>query len=1052
MKRKLITMVILLGVAITGFAQGTAYWVKARTSGDWYNPDGVEYQFALTVNIDGTEATIGNWNNLVQGKLGNTPAEGCNQQLTGNYDEATHKLTIATPLEEEPFVFENHQNIGPYASDWGNAFYYVPFAGRFFTNEEGWDDYEGYEAATFTVSADKKTITADQAFGFAQTTWIDYNESYWLQSKDPWFVEFEMTEMADGANLQLDKQEVDFSDNYMTPGSEQTGGFTITNMGKDATQFTVTTEGDGLEITDNATGNIEGGSQVAVSFSFKPTVANANYQGKIIVADENNNKQELTVKAVVSQAEDYQQIVKKGQFSFSSGTGFPFVIDKTTFGKTVAVSSNEGDDTESKLIISFSVPEGEIAKLSWKGEQRAASPNRLFFTLLPNEDRIQYYTALINTNDINTEDPVDISGDYTLLSGDYTAELTFHTYTDNYAAGLSENRPLGFIYDLSLDSNPLEDNSAELKSETLDLGHYFYSTRPVTATGNIEILNKGNNNLKVISVEGNNEFSGEVSDAEAATLETLSVPVTFTGEGLGKHEADIKVNTTAGEFTVHATAILEQLPYDYQQIVSEGHFTFNTDYDNPFVVDGNTAYNSTSGKTPNGKMESWLEAEFDVIAGATATLSWTGHNSSAEKEWDWLGGETLKDGTIITIDGANMKDFAGESNASSSLFDESVLRFSEGHHVVRFLYQKMNATPTGSDRLTLSNLALHTEANLPDNAVINANSVDFSETTELRKSYATVVLQNLGQNPLRVTGIDGTDEFFGIVPEEEAATVETLPVTLVFYPMDVDEYEGTVTIHTTAGDFDVACHGLSTDLVTEEGEMPIYGEAEVLVTEGFETGYKDWMNVDADGDGMAFVPTNEYFFYDMITPYNFAYHDNVSAASYVSDDYGHSWQPDHYLLTPEITIPATGRTYLDFYAFSNYETTTQVIAGMGEDMSAYDVLSEETSDLFMWRPQRGMKWENKKLELTDLAGKTVRIGFHHGTTGVFYMIDDVLIWNDGSDYNGISNATADGNGTAESVEIFTLNGMKLERLQKGVNIVRKHYADGRVVTNKIVIE
>ena len=1045
-------MTFLLGLFITAFAQTTTYWVKAHTMGDWYNPDGIEHQFALTVSIDGTTANIGDWNNLMQGKLGNTPAENCSQQLTGTYDSATHKITISTPVEEEPFVLENHQHMGFYENDWGSQFYYIPFAGRFFKNEDGWDEYEGYEQLTFTVSDDMKTITADQDFGFAQCSWIEYNESYWLQNKDPWFVEFQMTEMPDGAILEVDKQEISFADKYMTPGSEQTADFVITNMGKDATQYAVTTIGDGLQVTNNANGTINGGSQTTVSFAFKPTQPNMQYEEKLIVTDSENNSKEVIVRAIVNEAEDYQQIVKKGNFTFTSGTDKPFVIDKTHFGKTVAVSSNCDAGSESKLIINFNVPEGEVANLSWSGEQCAASPDRMYFTLLPNDDRIQYYTGLINTTNINTTDPVDISGDYTLLSGNYSAELSFIISSDNYSEDIAEGRPLGFINDLSLDSKPLEDNSAELKTPSLDLGHYFYTNRPVTATANILILNNGKNNLKITAVEGNDEFSAEPTDNEAATLETLSLPVTFTGEGLGEHSADIKVTTTAGEFTVHALVTLEELPYDYQQIVTEGEFSFNTNYDYPFIVDGNTAYNSSTGVTPNGKLESWLDAEFDVKAGTTATLSWTAQNSSAEKEWDWFGGQTLKDGTIITIDGGNMKDFAGESDASSTTFEESVLRFSEGHHIVRFLYQKTNTTPTGNDRVTISSLALHTEANLPDNATINTNTANFELTTQLRKSYTTVELQNLGQNPLRVTGIDGTDEFMGIVPDQEVATIETLPVTLVFYPADVDEYEGTITIHTTAGDFDVACHGQSTELTSPAGDLPVVGQANVLVTEGFETGFADWSNIDADGDGMAFVPTNEYFFYDLGTKYNFAYHDNAAAASYVSDDNGNNWNPDHCLLTPEITIPENGHTYLDFYTFSNYETTTQIIAGNGDDMSEYEVLLEETSDFFMWRPQRGTKWENKKIELSQLAGKTLRIGFHHGGTGVFYMIDDVVIWNDGSAYNGISELSGNESANADYTEIFSLDGSKQQCLQRGINIVRKHYANGLIKTSKVVVE
>ena len=179
----------------------------------------------------------------------------------------------------------------------------------------------------------------------------------------------------------------------------------------------------------------------------------------------------------------------------------------------------------------------------------------------------------------------------------------------------------------------------------------------------------------------------------------LNVTLVFEATEAGEYTGNVVISTNAGDFTVECAGKAVKLETDYQPIVTEGDFSFCTDLDYPFIVEDDKAYSSTSYIDFNGKVISWLEAEFVVPEGKQATLSWTGLNSS-EDWFNFMGQLSFNDGTRIKIDGETIGEFCGEVDASSSDIEEQAsLTLLPGRHTLRFEYEKILTTPKGNEQV-----------------------------------------------------------------------------------------------------------------------------------------------------------------------------------------------------------------------------------------------------------------------------------------------------------------------------------------------------------------
>ena len=98
-------------------------------------------------------------------------------------------------------------------------------------------------------------------------------------------------------------------------------------------------------------------------------------------------------------------------------------------------------------------------------------------------------------------------------------------------------------------------------------------------------------------------------------------------------------------------------------------------------------------------------------------------------------------------------------------------------------------------------------------------------------------------------------------------------------------------------------------------------------------------------------------------------------------------------------------------------------------------------------------WQERTLDLAEYADQNVQIAFrHHDCDGQYVLkIDDIFVFDMEKWASlGVENI-GDSFGEAVSTEIYDLNGIRLNSLTEGVNIVRVTYSDGTVKTHKIIV-
>jgi bacillopeptidase F (M6 metalloprotease family) len=93
-------------------------------------------------------------------------------------------------------------------------------------------------------------------------------------------------------------------------------------------------------------------------------------------------------------------------------------------------------------------------------------------------------------------------------------------------------------------------------------------------------------------------------------------------------------------------------------------------------------------------------------------------------------------------------------------------------------------------------------------------------------------------------------------------------------------------------------------------------------------------------------------------------------------------------------------------------------------------------------------WVDQQVDLSAYAGQTIQLAWRHYESSEYFKFDDVLVYYKTAD--GIN--TLDNNSANGTSEIFNANGVKMQTLTKGINIVRTTAADGTVKTRKIVVK
>ena len=869
-------------------------------------------------------------------------------------------------------------------------------------------------------------------------------------------------------------------------GEEVSGKLQVINLGGATASFVadVECEPEGFIVSGTPTGEIESGEIKDIEFILKGIAENDDVEGIATISYEGGDAEDsfdVVLHGKVVPAPDYSPIVKNGDFAFKTNIDAPWEVMTDEEGVQWAKSGVKGRKLTSDWYVNFTVPEGQIGTLSWIGKYKNNPAFRYSYYILAG-----WYIDSEDA-DVVMQYEGDASATKEFGPGDHFIRFQHQAmYASDYADdGL-------FIRDLNLDLVQPADDVAELKTPNVKFGYYILEEGSgVDGEQAIIVQNRGANKLTLKSITcDNNEFAAGTDVEDANTLENLVIPVFFSSKVAGNKTATFTIETSAGTFTVTATANVVSKP-DFSQIVTEGaeYMTFTTNPSSPFIVEDGIAYNIdcndedlTASSQSSMDTGTDLTVNFNIPEGKIGLITWEG------KVWGDLEDDTTYshlngDFGLVYITQQPFEgygsmaqkqtfctDLENGGDASSRMFSEDpgweqFLTYVPGSHTITFrYYHNGDGITHGKNRMEISNICLHVEDFQDNGAQITTEG-----PVEFEPSYAgynrftktNVTLKNTGSKPLKVTGFKAESEnspFVSILPTYEAQFNNTLNVTLVFYPgvhldeygnvTSVDEiledtwYADKVTIMTSAGDFTLDVSGMAK------------GSKGILLIGDFEDDCQGWDRIDSDGDGRQWDLGTSLWYYE-----NPSYcHSGVQCVGSASNTNYGALTPDNWIVSPKFTVPEDG-AMLSWWVASLHNTmcAEHYSVYVEEDFSDLTKLNDltpvfsETLDEVI----PTFQYNERTFDLKDYAGKTVKLAFrHHDCTAQYLLlIDDAFVYTMDK-WNGLTTGinTASTCNDVVSREYFNAAGQRVNAPVNGMNIVRQTMKDGSVKSVKLMVK
>ena len=168
---------------------------------------------------------------------------------------------------------------------------------------------------------------------------------------------------------------------------------------------------------------------------------------------------------------------------------------------------------------------------------------------------------------------------------------------------------------------------------------------------------------------------------------------------------------------------------------------------------------------------------------------------------------------------------------------------------------------------------------------------------------------------------------------------------------------------------------ISCDPITD---FPYLEEFENFLPQGYEC----WTSIDADGDGHDWITGTNYW-WDKELGFNGS--NCIASQSY--ENYVGAYNADNYLVSPEIVLP-TGVEAIQFAWYVNAVDPSYP--------DSYEVMispngSTEISDFVSLYSEIALtEWTERVVEITEYAGSTVRVVFHHQDYDKYSILIDNL--------------------------------------------------------------
>ena len=725
-------------------AEGSAqYWVKAMAHFDqygWFDAASLTPTNNIAnVTFNGDEVTF---EGLVD--VGNFELLQANP-IKGHYDQEAKTITISTP-EYSPDKGQSDYCVFGTINYLGEAVYLAFLAGQFSETPDIQGQYglNTVDKLVFDVSDDLATLTPRTGYGCYGFSVISNQQRGFLN----FYKSATFMKRPDEARLLVGSEQVHLSGSGVTVGATLKTTVKLSNIGLTETRFKCSYDSKETMVLYGSE-YLKPGETADILVEMYPTEAGL-FQNQLVFTADNGSTAVVDITAEVGEAPSFSSIVKGGDIIFSFNDDLPFVLTNDITGFPVAVSTNEMESSgKSSILANVRVPEGKIGVLSWRGMSESLHPNG------GSQIKLDGAVYFDNVYDFYGEGfkQVPIDGVMVLNAGTHEIQFTNTINMNSYLYGWSEKPFRTYIYDLDFEITDMAEHGAIALDKSVDFGKHYVDKLSTINTATVSLLNVGSEPLRVTAIGTDGPFSGIMTDIASPHAEKCDVVLTFETDQPGNYTGQVVISTTAGDFTIDCAANTEKLPYDYTPIVTGGEFSFDTDITYPFIMADGYAYNSTSKmQITDGKMVSWLQADFIVPEEKVGVLSWTGVNSSAN--WlNFLGDLTFNDGTRIKIDDSIVREFCGEDPASSTAFASQELVFTPGRHKIRFEYEKILTPPERDDMFRLSNLKLILDTSKID--AVGADDTSVVATSIFSASGEQLGSLRKGVNIIKKTYQDG---------------------------------------------------------------------------------------------------------------------------------------------------------------------------------------------------------------------------------------------------------------------------------------------------------
>ncbi len=969
---------------------------------DYLNGDLTTYEVQAV--FEGDKVTFSNLFNLDDPMNGHTQID-----MVGDYDAANGKITFATPMD-----YVNGCITGTFYGG-----YYTGIVRGGEANMSG-----GFDAScgqlTFTVADDLSSITSDQnmlimmganGYGYAFTA---YN-----------FIK--MYQPQEGSKVvSMSNDVINFREDIY-PELSETQSLLFANIGQDAAEYVVDCESDdnSMSVSPMA-GEIEPMSLLKVDVTFTPMAA-GDYEGIITLATE-EDEYIISATGGAIPYPDYSCIVKSGEFAISTCMEFPWQIGDQN-GNPIVRSTNIMIYGDSWLKAKFTVPEGKIATVSWKGNSFVS----------------QWFASKATiTNDMG-EELFASNMDYEELDGSSKFGPGEHYLLFNYNvsyAGYTTEDDWMMICDLETSYEDLVEINANLETgSAMNFGSFLSGEN--SSYKNVIFQNLGSQPLKVTEVVSSDNFIVYPTDAAANTMDRLNVSVEFIGSEAGSYNETITICTTAGSYVIQCQALVRQTP-DYSKIMAADsdptiEMVWHNNPMDPFILDETTnqLVNANACVPDSVEYNNWIYVDFEIPSGKIGHLTWDASLSIAGLDEEGFNSD-IAWVEMYTAHGAYT--FGGidhdpvDSDAAYNMHFPDANSYTPGVNSVQWrLYHKGDNYYENDDEFRIWNVRLELEDFAPFAYSLDKNPLDFGTLFQGKSAKQSLTVTNEGADPIEILGIDFDGPVsIDYVPSYSIGYKSQYWLDFIYTAEEAGQFEGSIIMHTANGDIVVP-------YVVE-----VLSTENYLLVGDFEDDAAGWTRIDADGDGKGWDLLWSLFGgYPEGHAHSGA--DGLGSTAYYY--YSPDLDPDNWTFSPAFEVPANGEYELSWwigveedeqdYCYHTYSVY------VGEDTDGL----EDTMDEVFTEMLEQTGWQERKVNLADYAGKTVQVAFrHYDSLGQRLLkLDDVFVkLNETVGVNAIA-----GVNNAER-QVYSLSGVRQQQLNDGINIIRTVKADGSVDIQKLV--